>query len=1223
MSSFRTAFHHPEGSPEDRFLTWVDELVDPGTGNAPAPDPNFADVAETATTVHRAAGLGSTMTLPTERTDAMWEDLMNTTTMPATAMPHPATSNRSPLPPASSSRLLPAPRPGWRSYLLTAALIAAIVVASVATIWRITDPFDGNDSNTASQPGFLASATPAVESPDGCPLTSDMLVFAGEAPVGVDDVDLTMAVVQPDGDFVITCGGVGDPEPLVTGVTDATSLPWPGTVLLEQEGGTAVAYNIETDQGIPLGDFDLVSIGSMYSNPGSPWLLTPNNDAYTDWRVTNLETMRSLILSAEIGGVLEEDVVPSIVSAPSADNAIVSFQSFFEPSGLPDNAPNATATIAELPDGGLVVDATFDTRRWIDTWGQLAISADGEAIAYQTQIDLVPMVRVEEATTGNVLVEITDINFNTPSNALFAFAGDGSSIVYLIDNEVWLATYGGEPTTALLGTGDMLPAALYPTGVPGRVLIERSTGENIGGPGIPGAKAVSILDTATGQVTDVEGLYPIFASSSPGQIDSLQYIVTLMPSPASGSETIARITDIASGEAMLTSEPIEVSVREVVEGNNMISSSGTGAIAVVNTPGGEAVLLNATSDTMASISTASLASNEGLGDIRWSVATSQDGQHLYAIGLPQTPGMDIESPSDLRQMGSFAIAPISADPQWSAPTDTLPSGIILGIPDGDQDDEPTTLDAQEVTPLKASPVATLATPPAAASSPGCDLSGDIPVVTGADVLPWQETVMVFSDGTLSLQCNGGATVIADGVTSVRGTGWPGSFIATMEDGTLRGINLLTGAIGDFGPETVLTESVADYEPFGVTPGSPWMLIPANPEMTDWRIIDLRTMESLLLSDEIGGMLPDSTVTALYASTSDAAVIGFPGYIADRSDPLGRAAATPPPGAIVNEMAIIQQSALVIDGSLENRHWTDVSRRGMTSAAISPDGELLAVERLTDSGMTVRAERLSDGELVANTGIELGADDFFLVLNDEAGLLHLTENRLDLVTWDPELVTETLFEFDTGQGPPILALTADPDIAIASLVNADDEGEGYLVDTATGETTEIPNLMHSPFLAYANDGVPPRYVLAASPGGEDGQQVAIQLIDVTTGEAVVESSPVAIGPAQVALQPSMLRSHGTIGISVYEPGHAIVLNAVTNESFEIEVPTDVEGVSANDAWYFYPSVDGTFITATPDVQTGAPLFARQLTSDAAWIEVPPGSIPAVIVGSHALPEPDES
>ncbi len=645
------------------------------------------------------------------------------------------------------------PEPSALSILMTAAIVAIIAIASFGLLRGSIDFFpNGNGSGPSQAPGFLDSATPALESPDGCPLTNDILLFVGEAPTieGVDGLDPTLAIIQPDGDFVIICGEAENPEPLLTGVADALPLLWPGTVLLETHDGSGLAYNVATGEQVDVGEYERASrfLGVGQSSPS--WLVSPNNDALTDWRITNLEQMSTFVLSDEMGGVLEDAQIPTIETAYGSPTAMISFDGSLDPLGGPpfveidgiDSIPAnpEDAKTAELPARGLIVDETFDTRRWIDIEGQMAVSADGEAIAYQTRDGDTTTLRIEAARTGDVLAEFGDIRVNRTSESLLEFAGDGESLVWLDANDIWLATYGEEPTTTLLDTGDMRPAEVHATGVPGRLLIQRIIDGNVGSPGAGLTVGVSILDTTNLEVLDVEGLLTGYSFGTYSPWEQLEYVVTRIQAPESVSRTVMQVTEIRSGEPVLTSE----SLQTLIEPSVAVRSDRSGMVTVVSVSDDEAVYFDVRTGTSSALSLESLHELGPEVGLDWNIFPSSDGHFLVAlgtVGVEASQGLDIESPSP---EVFFAVAPASRDPEWSVPSSESPIGPIVGVsPPVPQ--EPATLDAQEITPLPASPVATPATP--IASNEGCDLSQDVPLVSDLDAVPWDRTMLWLSDDT--------------------------------------------------------------------------------------------------------------------------------------------------------------------------------------------------------------------------------------------------------------------------------------------------------------------------------------------------------------------------------------------------------------------------------------------------------------------------------------------
>lgn len=1194
--------HQP---PEDRFQAWVDALVDPAE-TIPVPDADLADLAGTAAFAQRTAGPGSAPSLSTDRTESMWEEIMHATPTPATLTPTLRASNGAR---EIASRALPSvPNTGWRAWLSTALLIAAIVVAGLAAAWRIAGPFDlapgGNGPETANQPGIAGSATPTA-SAAGCPLTNDMLIFVGEVPhLHVEGVGPSLAVVEPDGDFVITCGGVDDPEPLMTGIANAMPLRWPGTVLLERVDGSVVVYNVATGERVALGDRDVV-YGMYQVNPvAPPWLVSPYNAAATDWRITNLETMTSFVLSDELGGVLVESRTLSVTTADGSDIAVISIDGVFTSSmgpnvdvSLPPNPEDASTV--EVPDGALVVDATFDTRRWIHATGSVAVSPDGSTIAYQTRSESDSTIRIEDAGSGDLLAALDGSNFvGTPAED-FAFDGDGDALVYLDGNDVWIATWDSGLSTTQVETGETRPSAVRTIDAPDRVVLQR-IGDQVGPrTALTGNRAMAVLDTGTATVTDVDGLVADNNLLPHLEIVSLfDYVVTVTTTSESPDQVVLHLVDVDTGEPVLHSDPIPDAA---ITADSTVTSSGDGSIAVVNLDEGAALYLNANTGTVAPITVEPLSSLEQFEGVHWIIAPSHDGLYLYALGQAAsatptaTPGGD----------QYFSVSLLSSDPNWPLPSRTMPNGTIIGIPAGSNSDEPAVLEAQEfATPAPTSTASHIA------EAAGCDFDADIPVVTGSEPeLPG--TVLRLADGTLSLECGDEATVVAEEVAEVvPGSTWPGAVLLHMDDGSLRGINVITGAEGELGLfHDMVPQQVAHTRVIR------WMLIPTSPEQIDWRIIDFETMDSLLLSDELGAVLPQPMVARFLATTPDAAVIGFPGIPVGAGSPMEDAILreATPPSATPTASLPSDTAALVIDGSLDNRHWTDASSRSFIPVAISPDGELLAVEQESGDRLTVRVERLADGALVADTDIDYGFTGSMAMMNEDAGLMHVTQDRIDLVRWNAagEVTVETLVIFETMQEIPRIARTTDPDGVIVGVIGQSGESVTYLVDAASGGVTEMPGLLQTPFDNFGyNDGLPVGYVLAVAPHVEEGQST-IQMYDTATEQPVVISEPLDLAPAEASVLPAALRDRGETGIVFLPDGRSVVLDAARGESFVIEPPEGDRG----QGWFVMPSAGGDALMMS---RSGNGAFVRDMSPDAEWIEVEPGSFIGFVPGAGELP-----
>jgi hypothetical protein len=1144
----------------------------------------------------------------------MWEEIMHASPTTAALTPTlPASDGARPIAP----RALPsASAAGWRSWLPTALLIAALVVAGIAAAWRIVGPFDlapgGDGPETAHQPGIAGSATPAA-SADGCPLTSDMLVFVGEAPVGVADLGMTWLVVE-NGDLTVHCVGVDQPKPLATGVEGVLSVSWPGMVLLTLDDGSAAVLNIATGERLNIGDAAPLAENPAFI-PNSPWFLSPANEALTDWRITNLETMTTMVLSDEIGGVLPDPVIPTMVTAPGASTAI------FRPAGdvFPANPPpnDADAVIAEAP-GSLVVDATLDTRRWIDTWGQMAISADGDTIAYQTQVDLQPKVRVEDARGGDVLADITDIDFNTPSNDLFAFSGDAALTYIGEGGEVRLATWDDGIQTTAIETDGWQPGGILPTGAPGRVLIQHGDPEALAA-GDP-LRPVSVFDARTGAMTGIDGLlYPYSFYGFDIGWYAVDRILTVEPRGGSATQAVLRVVDVRTGETLLTSDPMPLTVDEVVQRRFQVGADRSGDTLVLTLTDSWTLVFDLADR---SISTIPLEGLQRLDvpreDMHWTLMPSSDGQYLYGWGIH----LDVATQEPGTQF--LAIGRLSVDPDWRLMEDNLrvESGVISlipGIPAGDSNDEPAVLEAQEfATPAPA-------TAPAAS---GCDLTYDMPVFVGSTPdAPFLDTyALLDDDGALALVCGETSEVIASGVARVVPTGWPGAIAIETLDGSIELRNITNGArlqveSGDL--LDALDSHLGDPYVVAGAPHSPWLVSVANDDGTDWRITDLRTMESMLLSDDFDG---DITVPLLptfqtgFEAFSDrsngnaVAVVSF--QAEERPTEADLAVAAPWPG-----------NAVVLPGSIENRRWIDTwPAFGLSlipSASVSADGTLLAYFSPTNTDeLTIRVETAVDGDLLAEVPVERDGDDFsfstqlILLATSEPRLVHSDGTSVELISWDPEVERTVIADDALPRAITTLLPTADPDTIVVS-----GGTQAVTLDLATGEIgASYEYTAHPQTLVQFVDGDSHLVnLIAFQSDSPAGVPATIRVVDPVSGEVLVESEPVDINPTALAGGDNVnsLARDGTLAVVPIDDGRAIVLDADSGETWEIARPVD--GV---EQWLFLPSEDGRLIYAISRERyaTGedTPFSITAAVPDAEWVEVGASSPTRFIVGTHDLP-----
>lgn len=701
MPTFRNPFHRPDDSTDTRFSAWTDQLVDsrslPGREAALAPDPDFADVAETATTVHRAVGTGAASPFPADRSDAIWEQLMNTTTVSPTVLPG-ATIGNGP-PSTRPDRLATTPQPGWQSYVLTATLIAAIVVAGFAAIWRITDPFTGSGPGTTDQPGFLAQDTPA-STETSCDLTNDIPYFVDAAPDA--PFIATYALLDDDGTLTLNCEGAS--KVVANEVEQAAPFWWPGAIALAMRDGTVQLVNLFNGATVGLESDPLLDddgrftdeIDVYVSAQYSPWLISAANPDLTDWRVTDLRSMESFLLSDEVGGPLTESHRPVLLNSPvtgaaGANGNETAVVSFFPDRMTPPPyaATESTPPKAVTPDGNtLVLPGSIDDRRWIATddaaWlSGVSGSADGSLLAYPAVSEAEePMIRVEQTLDGRLVAEVPyDPNAGILS---FLLAGAEPSLVIsdgaTLDTVTWEPELEGVP----INYDPRVVTGLYPTTDPNVVLMVE-------------ARSVVPIDIATGAAGEPFQYVPSL-------IQQLQFIdgysqitniINVVSDALGDVPSTIQIVDPDSGEVLVQSDPVDVHPIVLTRGNIVsLVKGGSLAVAPISEEGRAIVLDAATGDTW-EVSIPAEASS----DDEWLFTASRDGRLIYAVSFSQyVMGED----------RAFYLAEAVPDAEWIEVEAGSPARYIVGthgLPDTGKD-ELATLDAQEVTPLDGSPVAT-------------------------------------------------------------------------------------------------------------------------------------------------------------------------------------------------------------------------------------------------------------------------------------------------------------------------------------------------------------------------------------------------------------------------------------------------------------------------------------------------------------------------------------
>ena len=502
-------------------------------------------------------------------------------------------------------------------------------------------------------------------------------------------------------------------------------------------------------------------------------------------------------------------------------------------------------------------------------------------------------------------------------------------------------------------------------------------------------------------------------------------------------------------------------------------------------------------------------------------------------------------------------------------------GVLRGgidLPGGSGDPAPTGMPA-----LAWSPVASPATE--------TDCSRDQWVTVFDDGVPdiLKETAhATLDEGTLRWHCGGESEELATNVNTASGVFWPGVISLVTEDDEVRLINIASDASLDLDGDLVLNDDgEIDYRNGFAWSGGPepWIATLANSERTDWRVIDVRSMESLLLSDELGGPLPRPFTPSFGQITgTDVAVVSW------RSD-AAWLSGTPVRGGGVEQRST--DRALVLPGSIDARRWIEITRYRIQATtrwgasqefSVSPDGTLLAYTTVTNASVPViRVEDAASGDKLVDVPIDgIDADTQFILAGTQPHLAYTNGDTVRILALAPDASREIAEIPD----PDVIGFlpTADPDTILASI------NYSYTAVTPINVTTgaapefygSVPPLYSQ---LFGNYEVPKDIVRVVSDPETIGQSI-IQLVNPATGDVILESVSVDANPVQVVSFDTFLRDGGELAVVPIGYNRAVVMDATTGESWEIAAPVDDDRI-----WHFFPSYDGRFVTAYPEPPVG--------------------------------------
>lgn len=531
--------------------------------------------------------------------------------------------------------------------------------------------------------------------------------------------------------------------------------------------------------------------------------------------------------------------------------------------------------------------------------------------------------------------------------------------------------------------------------------------------------------------------------------------------------------------------------------------------------------------------------------------------------------------------------------------------------------------------LEGTPSAEAASDSAAATPEpftACDLSTDIPFFRDVEQSPVAGTslYLVSRDpsapipvGDLMLHCEAepADVLLASNVRSLGAGPWPGTVsLSLMEDGETDPsaqypayLDLATGTIVGFGyqPES-MTYNVSH------TYGSPWVLGPASNDLADFTILDLRTMETTLLSSLIGHPLPEGTrlLTAASPETTTLAVSVKLPYAAGNGD-----------GALTD--ADLPGDVMIVENGVADARWITLpdSLHNVTGMWLSPDGSHLALVAPTAAGADRQDGRLqsytyvivstADGAEVSRSAtISTYANPSIVWVQNGDAIAYTANNQLQTLSTAPGWAPEIQFEAD--QELISLSTTYDPDVVVVSIMRdygsdapaeQTDRDAVFSVNVATGEVQEFRGRDASGGYWSAQAG----FLVLFEPLADDAEALTYSVIDPVSGQVIGTITDTQTPPSQF---PTI----GPRSIAITPDGATEVIAFDTSQIYLMRQTDDgpVFRQIASPGWYadvplratIFISPDGSFLSLTGEEDEGRTRYLLQLDAETdEWVEVP--------------------
>lgn len=531
-------------------------------------------------------------------------------------------------------------------------------------------------------------------------------------------------------------------------------------------------------------------------------------------------------------------------------------------------------------------------------------------------------------------------------------------------------------------------------------------------------------------------------------------------------------------------------------------------------------------------------------------------------------------------------------------------------------------------------------PPVATPTPttACDFSRDIPIFERVDESPWDGTaVLLTTTGDIVLTCpeepEGTVLATTSKYGNVAPTWWPGtvlvpSFGEKPEEATTRVVNLFSGEVVEFGVG-VENLDLGTQNPME----SPWLVGPAPGNTDDVQILDLRTMETRLLSEIAGSALPEH---AGYLAASNGAggtlVLG-----------LQTRSSTGNNGTLVTD-SDLPGDLLVLDGSLDAATWISVPDDfpPVVGFDVAPNGAHVALHGATgqmsqDREDTYTIVRLRDGKEIERSSPLTDALEAGEPVWTQGGqaLAYIDGNALMVLPIDVNLPEQPVFEADgplrqlraTADESTVLVRQTGPE-ELATMAAMGQSPRLYAVNTATRQATMFPGIDISDNVGWETP--PDRFLVTFNYTDDLGDTITYQVIDAVTGETVGSLDDVPLYDPQGSGYPMLGRASiaeapdGSAEMIAFDSQHTYLMQLRDGE-YRIEQIPAPEGILAEApmmlSMYFAPS--GSLVSMTGEGDESRTTYVLDVTADdPVWQPVASGEggyLPFV-PGTGALPEP---